>query len=273
VHFWAPASASRQPTPLVIVFHGAGGDGKLYLERNGWIGAAQKNGFIVIAPDGLPARPKFPPNFLTNPRLWNAANPREDSPRTSIDDVRFVEALLDDAARRWNVDRARIHAAGHSNGGALCFLLGARMATRLAAIAPVATLAFVANPTPARAIPTLYIVGRKDPIVPYEGGTARLPWGPRTSAPVEQSMIRWSKALGCAEKPQKTGTVDGVERRRYCDAFHVVIIDDHGHGWPGGGESGLREERIGPSTKKVDATAEIWTFFSRQPEQVQRQRD
>ena len=99
VHGWAPDGAGE--FPLVVVLHGAGGGGLAYLEKNGWLAEAKLRNFIVVAPDGLPARPGEPANFLTNPRVWNAGNLRAGTPRARLDDVAFVTAMLDDAERRW----------------------------------------------------------------------------------------------------------------------------------------------------------------------------
>jgi len=257
VNAWAPKSAGA---PVVFVFHGASGNGKLYLERNGWLDAAKANGFAVIAPDGLPARPRLEAALLTNPRLWNAGNLNAASPRARIDDAQFFDALLDDAAWRFQIDTKRVFVTGHSNGAALSFLLAVKRRDKIAAIAPVASLPYVDGVT--RKMPTLWIIGKKDPLVPFAGGESTLPWGKRTTPPVEPSVLKWARANGC---DAETGRVveNGVERRRYCGIVEAVIIDDQGHGWPGGAAAGLRERTIGPSTKKYDATREIWKFFER----------
>jgi polyhydroxybutyrate depolymerase len=257
VHAWAPKNAGA---PVVFVFHGAGGGGKIYLERNGWLDAAKANGFAVIAPDGLPARPRIEAGFLTNPRLWNGGNLNAASPRARIDDAQFFDALLDDAAWRFQIDRKRVFVTGHSNGAALSFLLAAKRQAKIAAIAPVASLPYV--DAVKLAMPTLWIIGKKDPLVPYDGGESALPWGKRTTPPVEPALFKWAKANGCDAESDRTSK-DGIERRRYCEVFEAVIIDDQGHGWPGGTAAGLRPNLIGPATKKYDATREIWNFFSR----------
>ncbi len=257
VHGWAPAGDGVRP--LVVVLHGAGGDGLGYLQKNGWLRAAERHGFIVLAPNGLPARPREKASFLTNPRVWNAGNLRAGSPRARIDDVVFMGALLEEAGRRWKV--GKVFVAGHSNGGAMSFTLAARMGKRLAGIAPVATVPHGEVGVVRPAVPTLYVVGKLDPLVPYEGGESELPWGKRRTEPVEGAMGKWARAMGCGGAVESRVMGKGFERRKYCEVFEVVVIEGQGHGWPGGGESGLRERRIGPSSKAFDATEEIWAYF------------
>jgi polyhydroxybutyrate depolymerase len=261
VHGWAPEGDEAKP--LVLVLHGAGGGGLAYLEKNGWLAEARKSGFIVLAPDGLPARMGEPANFLTNPRVWNGGNVRAGSPRTRVDDVAFIGALLDDAERRWQVAPARIYLVGHSNGGALAFLLAVRLGTRIAAIAPVAALPAVDVQKLRPPVPTVYFLGRLDPLIPLNGGRSVLPWGTRQTEPVEPAISKWSQALGCGAKAESTTLEMGVERRKYRRLLEVVFIEGQGHGWPGGRENGLGEHLVGPSVRTVDATAEIWQFFSR----------
>jgi len=55
--------------PLVLALHGAGGDGGTMLDKCGWAATADDEGFLVLAPDGLPAMPRQPSRFLSNPRL------------------------------------------------------------------------------------------------------------------------------------------------------------------------------------------------------------
>jgi len=91
---------ANQPTPVVLILHGAGGSGELYLDKAGWRAKAEEAGFIAVAPDGLPARPQRRANFFINPRLWNDGQLREDSPRREIDDVQFFRDLLDELQQK-----------------------------------------------------------------------------------------------------------------------------------------------------------------------------
>jgi len=242
VHAWAPKSAGA---PVVFVFHGAGGGGKLYLERNGWLDAAKANGFAVIAPDGLPARPRFDAAFLTNPRLWNGGNLNAASPRARIDDALFFDALLDDAAWRFQIDTKRVFVTGHSNGAALSFLLAVKRRDKIAAIASVASLPYVEEKRLAKPVPTLWLIGKIDAVIPFEGGESKLPWATRTTPPMESAIAKWARMNGCAEAPASKQNAEGVERRTYCNGFEAAILANQGHHWPD------------------MATVEIWKFFTR----------
>lgn len=258
---------ARHPHPLVLVLHGAGGSGPMYLDRNGWAAKAEEQGFLVVAPNGLPALPAVQPDFRSNPRLWNTGQLKPRSPRAQIDDLLFFRALLTELERRLHVDQHRIYVTGHSNGAGMTFRLGIEMAERFAALAPVASPCWTADPRPVRPRPTLYIVGTVDPLVPLAGGDTTSPWGKRTMPPVDQTLRRWAAALGCATEPQAVREDLGVKVVEYGPgregvAFTVCFVKEQGHGWPGGQSEGLPARMIGPRTDKFKATDAIWEFFA-----------
>jgi polyhydroxybutyrate depolymerase len=256
---------STQATPLVLILHGFGGTGQFYLDRAGWRAKADEAGFIAVAPNGLPARPQLPKRT----RVWNTGDLAPNNPRSNIDDVRFLRSLLDELQDRLKIDEHRIYVTGHSNGGAMTFLLGIELSERLTAIAPVATPFEFKNRNPVRPIPTLYIIGTKDPLVPFAGGETELPWGQRRrTLPVRNFLQDWAKVLGCASSPQPLENNDVFEVVRYNSCkrnvkFMAYFIKGQGHAWPGG-QSASPEWVVGPSINQFKATDVIWDFFREQ---------
>lgn len=257
--------------PLVLALHGAGGDGLMMLQRNGWARKADQEGFLVAAPTGLPALPRLPAGFRTNPRVWNSGQLNPNSPRTRVDDVRFVADLLEELQQRWPYDERRVFATGHSNGAGMTFRLGAELSERFAALAPVAGMLAIEAPRPKRPLPTLYIVGTEDPLQPLEGGEVTLPWGKRTNPPVSGYLAAWAKALGCEAEPTTLSEQGGVKKIEYPArsgpaALTAIFIEGHGHEWPGG-SSLLPARLIGRRADHFHANDVIWDFFQSQPPQ------
>ncbi len=253
---------------LVLALHGAGGEGTGMLTHDGWAAKSDKEGFLVVAPDGLPARPTAEANFLTNPHLWNSGQLRAGSPRAAIDDVAFIRALLDALKERVPYDEAHVFCAGHSNGGGMAFRLGAELPERLTAIGSVAGLMSVKNPQPKRPLPTLFIVGTKDLLVPLAGGEVKLPWGTKQNPPIAETLAAWAKALGCEPEPKTLSDVGGLKTLEYPSksggpTLTAIYIDGQGHNWPGGTQT-LPESMVGPVTTKLNATDALWDFFKRQ---------
>ena len=269
-HLHVPPQASASGAPLVLVFHGAGGNGKDYLTKNGWAALSEQEGFVVVAPDGLPALPRMPANFRINPRLWNSGQLNAKSPRAKINDMAFVNALLDDVAQRTSVDKNRIYATGHSNGAGMTFKIGAELSSLFAGIATVMGLNSSEGAHPTKALPTLMLIGTRDPLNPIEGGERQLPWGKSTVPQVSQGIQAWSQSLNCTTPTVQERDDDQVtiERFTHCRdgaTYTIWYLKGQGHAWPGGQESGLPESVMGPNVTRVNATALIWQFFSSLP--------
>src|SRR5690606_3108353 len=131
---------------------------------------ARAEGCIAAFPEGTRRDPSQPQSFRHNPQSWNDGSGRGHVAAAGVDDVAFALALIDEISRRYEVDAARVYAAGFSNGGSMVFRLAAEAADRVAAAAPVAGHLWVAAPRPARPVPLMLICGSADPLNPLEGG-------------------------------------------------------------------------------------------------------
>jgi polyhydroxybutyrate depolymerase len=269
-----PAREGDRERPLVLAFHGGGGNASGFRDYAGLNAVADREGFIVAYPNGT--------GLLRNALLtFNAGNNCCGSAqRQGVDDVGFAVAVVEDIARRERIDRRRVYATGHSNGAIMAYRLAAERADVVAAIAPVAGAMSVDRFAPSRAVPVLHIHSVDDPRALYAGGVG--PPFPGTSnrvthAPVESAIRQWVTFNGCRAEPTtaetrrgKAGTPDAghtATKLAYspCSSGAEVVLwklTVTGHGWPGG-PSPVREQLSGPRTTIVNAAEEIWAFVSR----------
>src|SRR5207245_1310631 len=129
-----PGYDGREPVPVVLMIHGAGGTARWTLAETGWGAKADQEGFLAVFPQGTPPDPRRPAHFRTNPQLWNDGPARDIAGRQETDDVGFIRALLTDLAARFAVDEHRVYVTGFSNGAAMTFRLGAELSTAFAAL-------------------------------------------------------------------------------------------------------------------------------------------
>ena len=248
--------------PLVLVLHGGGGNADNAESMTGFTAKAEKEGFIVVYPEGSG---RFRKRHLT----WNAGHCCGIAMERRVDDVGFIRALIDKLLVEYPVDPKRIYATGMSNGGMMTHRLGIELSDRLAAIAPVVATLFGDESRPPHPVSALMINGLLDKSVPSEGGP---PGGHFTSAwdgtptqPALEQAAFWAKADGCSGDPTR------IDQRRYaltqyhCPAGRAVelyLLKDNGHAWPGG----QKGSRLGdePSTA-LNATDLIWAFFKAHP--------
>lgn len=120
---------SRQQLPMVLVFHGGGGNIDGMVRVTGMDSAADRNGFIAVYPAGTGP---LDGRLLT----WNAGRCCGSAMEKDVDDVGFVVELIDFMVETYGVDRRRVYATGHSNGALMSYRLACELADRIAAIAP-----------------------------------------------------------------------------------------------------------------------------------------
>jgi polyhydroxybutyrate depolymerase len=97
-----------QPAPLLIMLHSASTSGA-HQERYMKLGpVAKKLGMIYIAPDGTVG--------ADGRRVWNAAKACCQKSGTPVDDIAYINSLIDEISQKVSVDQSRIYLVGHSNG-------------------------------------------------------------------------------------------------------------------------------------------------------------
>jgi polyhydroxybutyrate depolymerase len=244
--------ASR-PAPLVISMHGAGNWPAFQMHATQWNRVADEHGFLVVYPGGQGAT-------IKTWRLQGRENP------SRMPDVVFISDLIDRLSKSYRIDSRAIYANGLSNGGGMTFVLACTLSDRIAAFGVVGAAVTIpmdwcAHTRPA---PLVAFHGTADRQTPYHGGKVWL--APRPFPDVPEWTERWAAKNKCSPVPEETRLAADVTRREYrgcADNAGVVFytIEGGGHTWPGGPP--FPEWLLGKTTQNVDATREMWAFFSR----------
>jgi polyhydroxybutyrate depolymerase len=254
----------------VIVLHGEGGTAHTVRVDTGWAVKADKAGFLAAFPEGTPPDLSAPARFSGNPQTWNDGSGRFPTGEQQIDDVAFLNAVMDDVIARFSVDPRRIFVAGFSNGASMALRLGVELPSRIAAVAAVSGTLWLKNSDLTHPVSLLVMVGDTDAWLPLDGGKVRLPWGgSEIHPPVGDTVQKWVEMLHCPNKPKPIQSAEGVKALRYGPGksrSEVVFytIGGMGHTWPGGRRV-LPERIVGKTTDKVKATDVIWEFFRDHP--------
>jgi polyhydroxybutyrate depolymerase len=274
LHVPADLDAAR-PAPLVMMLHGAGGNADHVARAYGWRELADREGFIAVFPEGTRrGSTEAAESAMTNPRLWNDGSGRGPAGRRKVDDIGYLAAVLDDVARRCNVDADRVYCTGFSNGASMTFSAGVQLSDRFAAVAPISGHLWLADPKPTSPRAMFFLTGDADPLNPLAGGDAPSPFGgPRQQKPpIRKSIDAWVTLLGLdPAKPTVIRDDDKVRAVRYGDVDaprEVVfyVVKGLGHEWPGRPRV-LPRRLTGGSSNAVDATALVWEFFQKHPRQ------
>lgn len=181
------AHDGRTPLPLVVLLHGYGASAAIEDAYLGLSRAARERGAYVLLPNGTPDG--------GGDRFWAATRSLEG---LGVDDVAYLDALLDEAGAAVPVDPARISLLGHSNGAFMAYRFACAFPARISALAALAGTEDAMPVCDALAAPVsaLHFHGTADDTILYEGGDFRLV-GPYVSA--EEMTLRWARRNGCAD--------------------------------------------------------------------------
>lgn len=251
-----------QSYPLVMAFHGGGGNGKQFMNASRWNAKSNKENFIVVYPNGTGRFKKM----LT----WNVETCCGWAQKKNSNDVAFIDALLDDLIKQYLIDAKRVYATGMSNGAMISYRLACELPHRITAIAPVAGTLMSTLAQDARKVPVLHIHGTADQNVPFNGGVGSKSIVKINFTSVQKSLDTWIKHNGCKTMPTVTNflntTNDGMINTRTIYAnntapVELITIQGGGHSWPG--SPAVRRKQKGQITADFHAEDVIWDFFKR----------
>ncbi len=153
---YAPTKATAHP-PLLLGFHGHGGNGAQYARSAGAVGTWPEA--VMIFPNGLPT------TGITDPQGKKPGWQQKVGDQGDRD-LKWVDQILIWAEKTHHVDRAKRFVMGHSNGGRFTYLLWAERGERFAGYGPSGSPGFTLVPK-LRPASAFFIAGEKDPLVPY----------------------------------------------------------------------------------------------------------
>lgn len=263
--------------PLIILLHGHGGSAEQLLGQHGtaaplslWLKIADREQALIAAAEGAKGS--------DNKRGWNDC--RSDAiSNPHVDDVGFINAIIEREIAQHNADPARIYVMGFSNGAIMSYRVAAELGTKLAGFAAIsgsmAAKSQCAEPkTPLSA---LIVSGTADPIVPYAGGEVHLFTAHSRGSliGVEPSVTIWRTLDGLPDsgtgvdvphlderdKTHARRTVWGADPQKL--QIELLKIDQGGHVEPSIAErpGAVYTMVVGPQNGDLEIAEEAWNFF------------
>lgn len=241
--------------PLVINLHGYGSNATQQSLYGNFKDLADVDNFLVVHPNGT--------NDLTGTRYWNAfVN------SGAVDDVAFIDELIDRLSANYNIDQSKIFSTGMSNGGFMSYKLACELDNRIAKIASVTgsmNSTLLTNCTPSGPVPVMQIHGTSDPTVAYDGSPG--------VAGIEDVVDKWVMINNCDTTPvvvdiPDINTSDNCTAQRFTYAngdngSEVILykITNGGHTWP----NAIIDLPGNNTNRDFDASKVIWEFFKGEP--------
>ncbi len=214
--FYVPRSA-RATAPLLVSLHGLSASLQSVEAQQHWSTLSFQQRFVLVWGAGYKGS-------------WNAGPCCGAAARAHVDDLAYLDRLLQITGALHGIDRRRVSLAGFSNGAMLAYRYACGRPGRIAGILAVAGTS-TARCVPRRPTAVLAVNGAKDPTVPLAG--ARFSRELRSPLPPVRNAPRQWAATGAAVRS--------------------VVLTRVAHTWPTRSGSGY------------DATGEGWRFLKTHP--------
>ena len=242
----------EEAVPLVINLHGYTSNAGEQMIYSNFFTLADSENFLLIHPMGTV-------NEFGEP-FWNSFGAE------GVNDIGFIESLIDFLTTEYNIDSNRVYSMGMSNGGFMSYTLACELSEKIAAIASVTGSMYLnqdLNCNCSHPMPVMQIHGTFDFVVPYEGDS--------NIESIDNVISYWSSFNQCEEIPLFNEVPD-VNLIDLCQAEHYVYengtngtsvelykVIGGGHTWPG-----AAIPIAGSNTNQdFNASENIWNFFSK----------
>ena len=217
------------PNGVVLFLHGGGGRGKSLL-KSGMAKAATERGYVYVAPDGYHPNSRFVRNWAV----------KANNSTFERDDVAFLDEVLADVRKRFNVTAKPTLLSGFSRGGSMVWDVACQNPNFATAYAPIAGAFWDDLPeTCVAPVKLFHTHGWTDRTVPLEGRTfGGFGRGRVTQGDVWASLKILREINGCDKRQPETNSFDGDMWFRHwtdCSGADIeLMLHQGGHGVPKG---------------------------------------
>jgi len=247
------ASTAPPNCPLVLVCHGYSGTAQGIMDYSQFNALAEEFGFAVCYPQGTLDG--------SNTTFFNDGYDFQNN--QTVDDVAFVEELIDSLQAMHSLSEQDVFCTGMSNGGDFSYMLACQASETFKAIAPVAGMIMqdiMDDCNPINEVSILEIHGTQDNVTYWQGDPNNNDgWGAYPSIPNTIDFFTnmfGLTALSSAVFPDidptdgSTVSSDKYTQLGSCTEVWLYTVNDGGHDWPGAW-----------GNMDISASREAWLFF------------
>ena len=249
------ASSAPPNCPLVLVFHGYSGTAQGIMDYSEFNTLAEEFGFAVCYPQGTLDG--------SNTTFFNVGYDFQNN--QTVDDVAFVEVLVDSLQAIYSLSEQDVFSTGMSNGGDFSYMLACQASETFKAIAPVAGMIMqdiMDDCNPVKAVSILEIHGTQDNVTYWQGDPNNNDgWGAYPSIPNTISfftnmfgLTNLSSTVFPDIDPTDGSTVSSDKYNSLltssCSQVWLYTVNGGGHDWPGA-----------YGNMDISASREAWLFF------------
>ena len=260
----APGARGLGRLPVVVLLHGGTQSSEDIWRETSLPTLGAREGFLVVAPEALA-------------RHWND----QRSPTATVDDVRFLKAVIADVIAQDHGDPSAVFMVGSSHGGFMTMRFACDAGETLRAAASLLSTmpdALARNCKSPRPLPWLAVNGTEDPSVPFGGqldGAVRRGEAQVALRSADDTFRFWADRAGCAAPTAREALTEqsADERHRWAERIvrgscvggqlsQQVVLNGSGHVIPGPAtDNRLAERAVGPAAPEIDGGTLVWMHF------------
>ncbi|MFM8531387.1 MAG: alpha/beta hydrolase family esterase [Ilumatobacteraceae bacterium] len=256
-----------QSVPLLIALHGGLETSEQFATNSGFDDLAESNGFIVVYPDGIRAISDRP-----GLQTWNGGYCCGPAANKNVDDVGYLDFLLDLLEERFTIDSSRVFAAGHSNGAIMAYRLACELSDRVVAIGVQAGSLGIDECTPSHPVALLHVHGLADTNHPIDGGVGSGVSGVAFRSGRE-AVRTFAELNECGVEPtvEKVPSNPDLEVSTWSECaagaeVRLITVDGASHAWMGhAAASSASVGLVGEPYPDFDSSRAIWAFLAGYP--------
>ena len=208
--------------PLLLALHSRSMNAKTIFADSQILSSAETLNFIVAGLNG---------SIYEDASSWNAGNCCTNATTYQENDLLFASTVIDFVTSKYSIDKSRVWAMGHSNGGMMAYRLACDLSDKITAIAVVTGVLVDDTCNPTKPVSTLHIHGNIDPTIPFHGG------GKFETPSIFHSVQEMANKNSCTGSPKESS--DAIEERYTWNCANgvetqLVNYQENSHAWEAG---------------------------------------
>ena len=198
------------PLPILIGLHGINGSPASFRDQFLFGALASEYKYVGIFPLG------WGDEVNSNP-TWNSGSCCLSAMVANINDVEFIQAIIQEVKKNYFVDESRIWAVGFSAGGMMAYKLGCDLASVVTAIGVVSGTLMQDPCNPVAPISIIHLHGELDDAIPVLGG------GQYSTPPIRAGVLTAAGIFGCTPTLDSPNEINAIETSTWSCSYGTEV--------------------------------------------------
>ena len=198
------------PLPILIGLHGINGSPASFRDQFLFGALASEYKYVGIFPVG------WGDEVNSNP-TWNSGSCCLSAMVANINDVEFIQAIIQEVNKNYFVDESRIWAVGFSAGGMMAYKLACDLASVVTAIGVVSGTLMQDPCNPVAPISIIQLHGDLDDAIPLLGG------GQYNAPPVRGGVLTSAGMFGCTPSQDDPIEMNAIESSSWSCSYGTEV--------------------------------------------------